>query len=181
MWSIEDADSLAAALLGRELPRRLEHVRATGGRASILRYVSEDLRQLVAVAGSLHDIGYAPDLVEVGFHPIDGARFLRSDGWGETIVNLVAHHSCASIEAERRGLLGELVGQFPRDDSLPHDELCFCDMTTGPAGQLMTVDERLADIRDRYGAGSIVGDAISLAEPELRASVSRVQARIDLA
>jgi hypothetical protein len=88
------------------------------------------------------------------------------------------HHSCALVEAELRGLLDELNGQFPRDDSLPHDELCFCDMTTGPTGQLMTTDERLADIQSRYGAGSIVGDSINEAEPELRASVRRVQAKI---
>jgi hypothetical protein len=133
------------------------------------------------VAGTLHDIGYAPELVDVGFHPIDGARFLRADGWNEMIVNLVAHHSCAVIEAERRGLLNELNGQFPRDDSLPHDELCFCDMTTGPAGRLMTIDERLADIRTRYDVGSIVGDAIDEAEQELRAAVKRVQTRIESA
>jgi hypothetical protein len=25
----------------------------------------------------LHDIGYAPDLVKSGLHPLDGARYLR--------------------------------------------------------------------------------------------------------
>ncbi|MGH1488555.1 MAG: HD domain-containing protein [Acidimicrobiales bacterium] len=181
MWSIAEASRLTTSLLEAELPRRLKHVRATGHRASVLRHMPDDDRQLMAIAGTLHDIGYAPDLVEVGFHPIDGARFLRSDGWDETIVNLVAHHSCAAIEAERRGLLAELNGEFSRNDSLPHDELCFCDMTTGPAGQLMTVEQRLADIKERYGAGSIVGDSIALAEPELLASVYRVQAKIDSA
>lgn len=181
MWSIDDADRLATSLLGADLPQRLAHVRATGRRVSVLTHMSKQDRRLLAVAGELHDIGYAPDLAEVGFHPIDGARFLRSDRWDEEVVNLVAHHSCALIEAECRGLLDELIGEFPRDDSLPHDELCFCDMTTGPGGQLMTIDQRLADIQERYGPGSVVGDAINLAEPELRASVSRVQARIDSA
>lgn len=181
MWSIEEASSLASSCLESDLPRRLKHVQATGSRASVLAHMSGDERQMLAVAGTLHDIGYAPDVVEVGFHPIDGARFLRSDGWDEAIVNLVAHHSCAVIEAERRGLLDELVGEFPRNDSLPHDELCFCDMTTGPAGELLTVEQRLADIKERYGAGSIVGDSIAVAEPELLASVYRVQAKIDSA
>ena len=113
MWSVDDADSLAASFLEAELPRRLRHIRATSDRAPALLHLSAIDRQLLAVAGTLHDIGYASDLVEAGFHPIDGARFLRSDGWNEMIDNLVAHHSCAVIEAERRGLLAELVGQFP--------------------------------------------------------------------
>jgi len=178
---MSDSDQLAASLLEQDLPQRLRHVRATGHRVSALAHLAEPERGLLTVAGTLHDIGYASELVDTGFHPIDGARFLRSDGWDETIVNLVAHHSCAVVEAERRGLLDELSGQFPRNDSLPHDELCFCDMTTGPAGQLMTIGERLADIRTRYDAGSIVGDSINEAERELRAAVERVQGLIDLA
>lgn len=181
MWSAVDATQLARSLLGSELPRRLRHVQATGERAAGLPHVGGDVREVLTIAGLLHDVGYSPELVEVGFHPIDGARFLRSDGWDERVVNLVAHHSCALVEAKRRGLLAELNGQFPRDDSLPHDELCFCDMTTGPDGLLMTIDERLADIQSRYGAGSIVGDSINEAEPALRSAVQRVQIRIESA
>lgn len=103
MWSIEEALGVAEALLGEELPLRLMHVRSTGARSSTLTYVSVGERRLLATAGVLHDLGYSSELVDVGFHPIDGARFLRSDGWDESIVNLVAHHSCAVIEAERRG------------------------------------------------------------------------------
>jgi hypothetical protein len=181
VWSGADAAKLATSLLGVELPRRLRHVLNTGKRAQTLAHLPTDVRELMVVAGSLHDIGYAPDLAQVHFHPIDGARFLRDDGWDDKVVNLVAHHSCAAIEAEQRGLLDELNGAFPKDHTLPHDELCFCDMTTGPAGQLMTVEERLADIKQRYSPGSIVGDSIAKAEPELLASVHRVQARIDSA
>jgi hypothetical protein len=36
----------------------------------------------------LHDIGYAPDLVITGFHPLDGARFLRGIGGSDQLVNL---------------------------------------------------------------------------------------------
>jgi hypothetical protein len=181
MWSLDDAQRLASSLLEKDKPRRLAHVLATGSRAAALTHWEPTAQQALAIAGVLHDVGYAADLVGFGFHPIDGARFLRSDGWDERIVSRVAHHSCAVIEAEQRGLLAELNGEFPKDESLPHDELCFCDMTTGPAGQLMTVEQRLADIKERYGPGSIVGDSIAIAEPELLASVYRVQARIDSA
>ena len=129
---------------------------------------------LIESAAVLHDVGYSPSLVEVGFHPIDGARHLRRLGVDERIVTLVAHHSCAHIEAELRGLRSILDEEFPRDDSLPHDELCFCDMTTSPDGELVTIDERLDEIRERYGEGTITYDFIDLAEPELRAAVRRV-------
>ena len=41
-------------------------------------------------AAWLHDIGYAPDVVETGFHPLDGARYLAGLGAPERVVNLVA-------------------------------------------------------------------------------------------
>ena len=97
----------------------------------------------------------------------------------ERIVNLVAHHSCAHIEAELRGLRSILDEEFPRDESLPHDELCFCDMTTSPDGELVAIDERLAEIRSRYGEGSIVHNFVDLAEPEIRAIAERVTGGAD--
>ncbi|MEU4223899.1 hypothetical protein AB0F17_06375 [Nonomuraea sp. NPDC026600] len=48
-------------------------------------------------AVSLHDLGYAPDLVETGFHPLDGASYLRDAVKADdTLYRLVAHHSCAA-------------------------------------------------------------------------------------
>ena len=54
--------------------------------------------ELVAAAW-LHDIGYAPGLAVSGFHPADGARFVRSQGFPELVVSLVAFHTGAVIEA----------------------------------------------------------------------------------
>ena len=125
-----------------------------------------DLGLLVAAAW-LHDIGYASPLVDTGFHPIDGARHLRGLAVDERVVNLVAHHSCARIEAGLRGLEELLQREFPRDPSLPHDELCFCDQTTGPDGDVVDLAERLAEIRGRYEDGDVVRRFVDLAEPEL--------------
>lgn len=174
------ANRLAERLLGDALPDRFSHVQSTSAQADsqLSGSLTNGTLELVAVSGVLHDIGYSSEIAEVGFHPLDGARFLRSEGWDESVVNLVANHSCAEIEADLRGLGDDLRSEFPKDQSLPHDELCFCDMTTGPKGQLMTVDERLADINSRYGPDSIVQRFIESAGLELRASVSRVQARI---
>src|SRR4029450_976023 len=77
----------------------------------------------------------------------------RDRGADERVVNLVAHHSCARVEAQLRGVDWLLNEGFPADPSLPHDELCFCDQTTGPDGELLDVTERLAEIRTRYPDG----------------------------
>ncbi len=37
-------------------------------------------QQTLVVAAYLHDIGYAPSLAIEGFHPLDGARFVREQG-----------------------------------------------------------------------------------------------------
>ncbi len=140
--------------------------------------LDESTALLLDASGVLHDIGYASPLVETGFHPLDGARYLRSIGFDERAVNLVAHHSCARIEAELRGLGRFLEADFPIDRSLPHDELCFCDMTTSPDGELVTVEYRLTEIKKRYGPGSVVYDFIEAAGDELRTTVHRVEAQI---
>jgi putative nucleotidyltransferase with HDIG domain len=77
------------------LPRRWRHSegvhRAAEGVGTLLREDSDLLLQ----AAVLHAIGYAPPVVETGFHAVDGARYLRSLGLDPLVVNLVAHHSCA--------------------------------------------------------------------------------------
>jgi hypothetical protein len=44
----------------------------------------------MVMAAWLHDIGYAPELAVTGFHPLDGARFLRRAGADGQVVSLVA-------------------------------------------------------------------------------------------
>jgi HD superfamily phosphodiesterase len=80
----------------------------------------------------LHDIGYAPDLVQTGFHPLDGARFLRCAGVDGQVVSLMAYHSCARAEAAVRGLAAELAAEFTPAGPLLTDAPLYCDMTTGP-------------------------------------------------
>ena len=94
---VEDAAALAETKLAQVLPQRWRHVRSVARRA---RWVAKTLGlpdDLVAAAW-LHDIGYAPDLVQTGFHPLDGARYLRRTGVDGQVVSLVAYHSCAQIE-----------------------------------------------------------------------------------
>ncbi|WP_237710871.1 hypothetical protein [Saccharopolyspora spinosa] len=44
--------------------------------------------ELLVAAAVLHDVGYAAQLVDTGFHPVDRARFLRSVGADERLCAL---------------------------------------------------------------------------------------------
>src|SRR5664280_3268255 len=87
------------------LGARWLHVQAVAARAAELaQSVPAPDRSLLIAAAWLHDIGYAPDIVATDFHALDGARFLRNEGWDARVCVLVAHHSCARFEAEERGI-----------------------------------------------------------------------------
>ena len=135
-----------------------------------------DDREILVAAAWLHDIGYAPGLAETGFHPLDGARWLRTAGFGDRLAGLVAYHSCAVFEAEERGLVAVLRSEFRDEEGDLRDALWYADLTTGPDGQPMTVCERLAEIRDRYGPDSVVTRTWDRAEPHVLAMATSVEA-----
>jgi hypothetical protein len=135
-------------------------------------------RNLLVAAAALHDIGYAPQIVDTGFHPLDGARYLERHGWPNRLAALVAHHSDARTLAEARGLSDQLAG-FIRETGAVADALLYADMTSGIDGQRLTLSERLADIYLRHAAE----DPSMLAarrrrEPQIRAAVRRVEQRL---
>ncbi len=170
----EDAARLGEELLATVLPRRWRHVRSVARRA---RWVAKQLAlsdELVAAAW-LHDIGYAPELVETGFHPLDGARYLSRSGCDGQVVSLVAYHSCAQIEADVRGLGAELASEFAPADSLLADALLYCDMTTGPDGDYVRPADRLVEIRGRYGPDHEVTQFVERAASEILTTVGRVE------
>jgi putative nucleotidyltransferase with HDIG domain len=172
-------ESCASELL-EPLGDRWLHVEAVGRCAENVAsewLPLEDRSDLIAAAW-LHDIGYAPQIASTGFHPLDGARHLRTIGVDDRVVALVAHHSCARFEAELRGL-GRALDAFPQEQSVVADALTYADMVTGPSGQPLTVDQRLADIFERYREGSVVHTAIGQAAGELRAAVLRTEARLE--
>jgi putative nucleotidyltransferase with HDIG domain len=172
------ARELAGSELAVALPRRWLHVQAVAAQAARLSAVPGVARDVLVVAAWLHDIGYAPDLVDTGFHPIDGARFLRKLGADDRLVCLVAHHSCAVYEARMRGLEGVLLAEFSQEESATSDALVFCDITTGPDGQHVTYIERIMEIRERYGPDHEVSRALELSEPDLSGCCERTLARL---
>ncbi|MFE5601944.1 HD domain-containing protein [Streptomyces coelicoflavus] len=173
----QGAAELAESLLP-PLGNRWLHTQAVAARAQeVSAAVPEEDRDLLVAAAWLHDLGYAPELRDTGFHPIDGARHLESLGAPARLVRLVAHHSGAVYEAEQRGLTAELDA-YEREDSPVLDALIYADMTTGPAGQSFDFDRRIDEILERYAEGSEVHNAISKARPYLGAAVERTRARL---
>ncbi|WP_042383856.1 HD domain-containing protein [Streptacidiphilus melanogenes] len=170
------AARLAEQHLSEPLPRRWEHSRGVGRKAeSIADRFGADGPLLVDAAW-LHDIGYAPTVASTGFHPLDGALFLRDVvGVDDRVCSLVAYHSSAAAEAARRGLSERLSTEFAPVAGLLADALTYCDMTTSPDGEPIAVEERLAEILARYGPDSLITAAITEARPEILRAVDTVR------
>ncbi|MEV4139372.1 HD domain-containing protein [Dactylosporangium sp. NPDC049742] len=177
---VTSARAIAETLLAEALPRRWNHVRAVGATAShdASRAVPEADHAVLIAAAWLHDIGYAPGVASSGLHALDGARWLRDQGHDMRIAALVAYHSCAVFEAAARGLSEELAAEFSDEQSAVTDALWYADMTTGPDGQRLSVHERLAEIRARYGPDDIVTQFWAEAEPTLLDAVRRTEERL---
>jgi len=152
-WSIGTAEQFMAPL-----GRRWMHVQAVGRLASEIGPAFGNLEHVLIASAYLHDIGYAEELATTGFHPLDGARYLRAEGH-ELVARLVAHHSGARVEARLRGL-EDFETEFPFQASALDDALTFCDLTTSPAGERVSIDDRVDEIAERYGVGSPRGRAM---------------------
>ena len=102
----------------------------------------------------LHDVGYAPGVRDTGFHPLDYASYLAGRGANERVVNLVARHSYAFLEAKLRG-----VGRG--------------DLTTSPDGEPASAGERIVEVEVQYGLGDIATRFIGKGGSELLPAVGR--------
>lgn len=172
-WSASDSENLARELLcgARD---RWAHVQLV---ARTLHQIldAEPSRELLVSAGWLHDIGYAPQLLDTGLHAVDGAAFLDRVGVPSEIVSLVAFHTGAEFEAEERGLVDALI-QFDRPPQEDLDVLILADLISGPTGQQMTVAERLDEIPRRYEPQHPVHRAVLRSRPYLQQCAARAAA-----
>ncbi|MFB4308941.1 HD domain-containing protein [Actinomadura sp. GTD37] len=169
------ASELARHHLETALPRRWAHTQGVASQARTLAPILGDQADFLEAAAWLHDIGYAPDLIATGFHPLDGARYLRDTHHAnQHLYRLVAHHTCALIEAHERGLADELTSEFTATPPPLSDALIFCDMTTGPDGVHLPVEQRLSEILSRYGTGHLVTTAITKASPHLIGAAHKI-------
>lgn len=150
-----EAERVASDLLAG-VGTRLAHSAAVAAQADRVAGVLEDRWGAVLVdAAWLHDIGYAPTVAVCGFHPLDGARWLRDRNWPDETCRLVAGHSRALTEAALRGLGGELLGEFVPVPELPAAALAWADVTSLPDGGRCSLADRLADILARYPQGPV--------------------------
>lgn len=169
------AEATAKRLLS-PLGQRWQHVQRVAALADCVGFAFDEDRVTLVAAAYLHDIGYAPELAETGFHPLDGARYVRAAGH-ERLARLVAHHSGARLEAEMRGLQG-YRDEFPFVDSELDRALTYCDLTTGPDGARVTLEQRVGEITSRYGPDHVVARAINACVPEFERAREETEARM---
>ena len=177
---VERARGVAEARL-EPLARRLAHVRGVAAAADRLVSRIDPLEAEALIAAAwLHDVGYAPSLRATGFHPVDGAVFVREEDFPPVVVSLVAYHTGAEFEARERGL-SDALAEFPPPPDFLLDLLTCADMTTSPDGSPVGPDDRISEILARYPADDPVHRAIERAAPTLLAAAARVEALVQQA
>jgi HD domain len=176
------AEQLAEHLLAESLPDRWAHSRGVGLKARELRALAGEHADILEAAAFLHDIGYAPAVRETGFHPLDGARYLRDQTDASPLLcTLVANHTCADVEAEARGLDAPLLAEFPIGDEpepLLVAAITHCDLSVGPRAEVTTAEARIAEILSRYQPGDVVHRAIQRAQPRLLEQDNRIRRQL---
>ena len=78
---IPEARDLVARILEDD-PERLQHCAGVAARAqALVATVPPSAADTLVASAWLHDIGYGSRLRDSGFHPLDGAVYLRREGW----------------------------------------------------------------------------------------------------
>ena len=86
MIDVDAARQLAKSHL-QVLADRWRHTEAVVARAyEYMAILSTEDRVVLVVAAWLHDLGYAPGVRRIGFHPLDGAKFLEASGLDRRVV-----------------------------------------------------------------------------------------------
>lgn len=170
---------IAESFLADVLPRRWSHtIGVAAVAADLADILAPENADTIVAAAWLHDIGYAPCLVDTGFHPLDGAAYLATHvapgaAISAEVVNLVAHHTGAAVEARERGLNDAMAGYpAPTRDLLAI--LSCADLCTGPDGASVDPGARIAEVLARYPAGDPVHRAISASGPGLVAEARSI-------
>ena len=147
------------------------------GTQTLVATVPVSAADTLVASAWLHDIGYASRLRDSGFHPLDGAVYLRREGWPDAVSDLVAHHSGSRFVARIRGL-DDRLSEFNFVEDALSDALTVADNTTGPTGMVMTMDERIRDKLKRHGPESPNARANPERDDYIRAAARRVADRL---
>ena len=87
----------------------------------------------------------------------------------------MASHTGAIHEARERGLEDELPAEFASPAPSALDALTWADLTSSPAGDLVSPEVRLDEIMDRYEPGSAVWMAIVAGWKDFQQSTVRIE------
>jgi len=175
---VRDAQTLAQSLLAHD-PVRLEHVRGAAliaGMAAGAMGVEQP--ETVVAAAWLHDIGYTPSIAHTGFHPLDGALFLAREGWPDSVVLLVAHHSHAAVIAPYYGVHHHMA-VLDHVHGHAEDVITFSDLRAGTDGRGADPRDRIDDMRRRHADRTFVPEEIREARYRMLLTASaRVNAAV---
>ncbi|MET8310429.1 hypothetical protein [Micromonospora sp. NPDC005173] len=119
---VDVAREIARHKLEAPLPRRWSHVRAVAAKAqAVSEAVAPEDRDVLVASAWLHDMGYSADLVDTGFHSLDGggcgggngsttgspawSPSTRVPGWKRKSADWVTSWSPTSLGKGRRSLV----------------------------------------------------------------------------
>lgn len=174
-----DWSQSTATMLLSSLGKRWLHVQQVVRTAERIAPILPEIdRPYLLAAAYLHDIGYAPDVVETGFHPLDGARYI-APFVDRRLASLVAHHTGARFTARLLHLSDELK-VYPREQSAVSEALNYCDVLSSPLGQPCTLKERYIDILQRYGPDDPIFRSFEQAYASLELDVKHTEKRLRL-
>jgi hypothetical protein len=165
------------ASVGSRLPHSATVALRARRAAESMRLPAECIARLES-AGWLHDIGYAPEIIRTGFHPLDGARWLRASGLQREVCSLVAWHTGSIFEAQLRSLEADLRTEHDAPPTEYLDVLTWADLTSAPDGRTCSVRERIDEILARYGDSSLVHLAVTRSRTALEAAAYRIESRL---
>lgn len=174
-----EASAVATELLAG-VGTRLAHSRAVAHQATFVSpLLDSPWNTAVLDAAWLHDVGYCPSAARTGFHPLDGARWLRAHGWPSEVCCLVAWHTRAGTEATLRHLAAELTGEFPPPPEVAQAALTWADLTSSPRGHACSARDRVTEILSRYPPESVVHRATSANVNDLVLDVLLIETKLD--
>jgi hypothetical protein len=67
------------------------------------------------------------------------------------------------------------MSRFPDEPGLIADCLTYCDLSNGPEGQPMELNQRIDEVERRYGRDDVVPQGLRLAYPLLAKSFAHVE------
>ena len=178
MVRVSDPEQTATRALA-STGTRLAHSRRVAARVQeALPLVEPEWRAALGAAAWLHDVGYSRIASAIGFHPLDGARWLRQDGWSDQVTRLVAWHTHSEKEAELRGL-APYDDEFPRPPEFVMAVLTWADLTSTPGGFECEPEDRLERILNTYPVGSVVHEATRASRTLLMKDVALVRVALE--